>query len=426
MSSGSTSDSGNSGTNGGGGGSTTDPTDPTDPGEGGDEGDVTMTLTDITITKQPTKTEYNVGEAFETDGMTVTATYQKSDGSTEQKEVIDYTCSPTSFDREGEAVDVTISYTEGDVTKTATVTVKVTLNLEDWTLSEGGTLSVPAGATVTADAVKKMQEQGTITAIKFEGSVTIGADAFKNNHSITNVTFGGSTVIEEYAFMGCDNLTTVTGWKNVTSFGVQAFSYCSNLSSVDLSSSSLTSIGDDAFSNSGLTSVKLPSGLTSIGNTTFENCTSLTSVDLPAGLDSIGNVAFRGCSALTSVDLSGCAITSIGNVAFSGCSALTSIDLSACGEKMSIGVFAFSGEGNLALKLPDDVSDWTVGMGAFSGRMLTLYYGTNGSNNDLEEGGALHAFQDTGVTVCPAAQFPSNNVTGQSLFSSFSTFRDLF
>ena len=81
----------------------------------------------------------------------------------------------------------------------------------------------------------------------------------------------------------------------------------------------------------GLTSLTLPSGLTSIGSWAFTGCSSLTSLSLPFGLTSIGNQAFFYCRGLTSLSLlSG--LTSIGDGAFYGCSGLTSIYVYA--EKM--------------------------------------------------------------------------------------------
>ena len=52
---------------------------------------------------------------------------------------------------------------------------------------------------------------------------------------------------------------------------------------------------------SGLTSLNLPAGITSIGNCAFVDCSGLTSITLPAGITSIGFDAFAGCSGLTSI-----------------------------------------------------------------------------------------------------------------------------
>lgn len=57
------------------------------------------------------------------------------------------------------------------------------------------------------------------------------------------------------------------------------------------------------FSGSGVRSAVLPSGLTSIGDSEFERCTTLTSVSLPSGLLSIGKNAFSGCTSLERLEL---------------------------------------------------------------------------------------------------------------------------
>ena len=162
------------------------------------------------------------------------------------------------------------------------------------------------------------------------------------------------------AFYNCSGLTSLSLPSGITSIGWEAFSGCSGLTSLSLPSG-LTSIGHNAFSGcSGLTSLSLPSGITSIGWEAFSGCSGLTSLSLPSGLTSIGHNAFSGCSGLTSLSLPS-GITSIGGNAFSGCSGLTSLSFPS--GITSIGGYAFSGCSGLtsiyvyAEKLPNMESD---------------------------------------------------------------------
>lgn len=87
-----------------------------------DEEDGPVVLTGISVSGD-FKTKYHVGQPFETDGMVVTAYYSNS--TSKPVPVTDYTVSPEKFENQVGDVTVTITYTEGDVTKTATVTVHV-------------------------------------------------------------------------------------------------------------------------------------------------------------------------------------------------------------------------------------------------------------------------------------------------------------
>jgi len=106
--------------------------------------------------------------------------------------------------------------------------------------------------------------------------------------------------------------------------GNRVFSYCSDLTSITIPSG-VTSIGSSAFSEcSGLTSITLPSGVTSIGSSAFSECSGLTSITLPSSVTSIGDHAFYNCSGLASITLP-FGVNSIGVEAFSGCSSLKEI-----------------------------------------------------------------------------------------------------
>ena len=61
----------------------------------------------------------------------------------------------------------------------------------------------------------------------------------------------------------------------------------------------VTAIADNAFKNTGVTSVVIPSTVTSIGWFAFYGCVSLSSVTLPASVSVIHYAAFDGCPSLT-------------------------------------------------------------------------------------------------------------------------------
>ena len=126
----------------------------------------------------------------------------------------------------------------------------------------------------------------------------------------------------------------------------------------------VTSVGDNAFRDcSSLSKCVLPSGLVTIGTNAFELCTSLTELTLPATLTSIGDRAFAGCSSLTSLTFPASVVT-IGHGAFFDCSSLTIVDFSAATDA-NIGRFAFVGcERLVKLTLPAALS--RINNGTFS------------------------------------------------------------
>ena len=156
-----------------------------------------------------------------------------------------------------------------------------------------------------------------------EAKIVKGGGYYYYKYSSTsNDKIGGQ------AFEGCSGLKSLTLPAGITSIGYDAFFGCSGLTSLNLPAS-ITTIGVGAFQGcSGLTSLNLPAGITSIGSYAFDGCSGLTSLNLPAGITSIEGGAFFGCSGLTSLNLP-VGITSIEGYTFYGCSGLTSLNLPA-------------------------------------------------------------------------------------------------
>ncbi|MCH5187197.1 MAG: leucine-rich repeat protein [Oscillospiraceae bacterium] len=135
------------------------------------------------------------------------------------------------------------------------------------------------------------------------------------------------TGITKSAFYQCTSLTSINIPSGVTSIGDLAFYHCTSLTSINIPSG-VTSIGDWAFVGcTSLISVNLPDGVMSIGDWAFYGCTSLTSINIPESVLSIGDLAFAGCTSLTGINLPA-GITSIGDAAFAGCISITEFEIS--------------------------------------------------------------------------------------------------
>jgi hypothetical protein len=127
----------------------------------------------------------------------------------------------------------------------------------------------------------------------------IGGGAF-NGTRITEITIpSGVTRFGQNTFPG--SLRTVTYAEGttriMTSIGVSGLR---SVTTINLPST-LTEIGDLVFRETGITSIVIPEGVTSIGGHTFSQCYYLTSVTLPSTISSIGNGAFFDCISLSTV-----------------------------------------------------------------------------------------------------------------------------
>ena len=134
------------------------------------------------------------------------------------------------------------------------------------------------------------------------------------------------TSIGNSAFFGCKGLTSIEIPSNVTSIDSYAFENCSSLVSITFKEGSqLESIGDSAFDYCiSLTSIEIPSSVIFIGPQAFSDCWSLTSIVIPENVTSIRDKAFSYCNSLTRIIIPN-SVTSIGDSAFNCCISLKSI-----------------------------------------------------------------------------------------------------
>lgn len=127
-------------------------------------------------------------------------------------------------------------------------------------------------------------------------------------------------------YVGGDTALTLPESYNGKTYGIlyRAFARHNDITSVIIPSS-ISSITESAFSGcSALTSVTLPNSITHIYRNAFSGCSSLSSIVIPDGVTYIGDYAFNGCNNLTSVTIPSSVIT-IGDHAFYNCTGLINV-----------------------------------------------------------------------------------------------------
>ena len=227
--------------------------------------------------------------------------------------------------------------------------------------------TIVASGTCGDNLTWKLDDEGTLT-ISGKGAMT----EWVHSHSAPWATYRntinkvviqpGVTCIGKNAFSsGCKNLTSITIPEGVTSIGESAFYGCENLTSITIPEG-VTSIGESAFYGcENLESITIPEGVTSIGGSAFQGCSSLKSITIPEGVTSIENMAFYKCSSLMSITIPE-GVTIIGDEAFQWCSSLTSITIPK--GVTSIGWKAFQGCSSLkSITIPEGVT--SIEYGAF-------------------------------------------------------------
>ena len=157
-------------------------------------------------------------------------------------------------------------------------------------------------------------------------------------NAIQKVELGASVSIGDYAFFGCFSLTSITMPSGVTSIGIHAFFNCYSLISLSVPSN-LTIINDHMlYSCESLVSVAIPKSASDIANYALYGCHSLVSLAIPSGVTSIGTYAFYSCSALASLAIPS-GVTNIRTYAFYNCRSLKSLTIPS--GVTSIGTYVF-------------------------------------------------------------------------------------
>jgi hypothetical protein len=256
----------------------------------------------------------------------------------------------------------------------------------------GDTLPITYDGTFTTTAAFKtwLDEQSGNTAAtpynvklniaaldgNYETAGSLGNALYTNDTKYVNLDLSGSTLtsIGEKAFYQCTSLTGITIPGSVTTIESQVFDGCTSLTAinVDPANSAYTSENGVLYNKAKTTLVVYPAGktgstftipasVTSIGDGAFNSCTSLTSITI-LNVTSIGDGAFWHCTSLASVTI-GSGVTSIRDSAFWSCTSLTSVTIGS--GVTSIGQAAFQSCTSLTgITIPNTVT--SIGQYAFN------------------------------------------------------------
>ena len=215
----------------------------------------------------------------------------------------------------------------------------VTATLNNGTLTISGTGAtqdfIGIGSPWYRDGV-----DNSINTVVINGITKIGSAAFYGCGNISSVTFPNSlTDIGENSFVNCKSLISIAIGNSVKTIGSGAFNSSGLTGALNIPNSVQT-IGNSAFMFTKITSVSFgnsvetidegafgatpltgalsfPSSLRTIGENAFNSCPGITSITIPSSVTSIGNMAFV-CTNLTDLTVSWATPLSISNTTFYG------------------------------------------------------------------------------------------------------------
>ena len=254
-------------------------------------------LEDFSIEQLPAKTIYALGENIDLTGLNVTGKYD---------------------DGKQRPVKVTSEQISGFSSSVPVDKQEVTITIEGKQKSFSVHISpVRVENGVLTEILKGYNEIILPNSVK-----SIPKDAFRNSQIAKVVLNEGLKSIGDMAFFN-STVQEIVFPSTLEQLKEDIFYYCYNLKKADLSKTKITKLPASTFVYAGIEEVLLPVTLKEIGSQAFLKTSQLKTIEIPENVSTIGQEAFRE-SGITTVKLPN-GVTNIASRAFYYCPELTEI-----------------------------------------------------------------------------------------------------
>lgn len=186
-----------------------------------------------------------------------------------------------------------------------------------------GCSSIPNGVTEIED--KAFFGMTDLISVSIPGSVKyIGIDAFSYCTKLSSLNIAEGVECMEEAFRGCIALSSIVIPESVNEILGNPFAGCSKLERIEVAKNNpcYFSLNNSLFCGhkliSGCKNSIIPEGVKKIGACVFYSCTGLKTIQFPESVETIEEYAFYGCTGLLFVNIPK-SVKNIGDGAFEEC-----------------------------------------------------------------------------------------------------------
>lgn len=130
---------------------------------------------------------------------------------------------------------------------------------------------------------------------------SIGSYVFRYNSGVTSLRFPASIKRADWP-LDDSHISTVTFGEGITALPADMFHGADYVKKVKIPST-VTSIGNDCFRQSGIESVTIPDSVETIGNSAFNDCSSLYAVKIGSAVSKLPQYCFANCPVLQNVEI---------------------------------------------------------------------------------------------------------------------------